>query len=165
MEYQSSQTPAFLKTVKEWIAETGEVLVLIRYSYAAGNRSYEFFSSFSLFQERIAQCEPRTCFVVFRKPQLTLRGVVDDDFITKAMSIVPDGDEYLIAGLDEVHYGRMSWLPNHSGESHLEMREDLEDAKGTRVAFGPYPPWLKDTDDVISAIVPLPDGKVECGVY
>ena len=85
--------------------------------------------------------------------------------MAQAMSTVPNGEEYLIVGLDEVHCGKASWLPNHSGENHRKMKEDLEAAKGTRVAFGPYPPWLEDNEEVTSAVVPLPDGWVECGVY
>ena len=54
---------------------------MIRFSHAAGSRSWEFFSSFARFRERIGQCEPRTCFIIFRKPQLPLRGVVDAEFI------------------------------------------------------------------------------------
>ena len=58
MGYQSSQAPGFLKTVERWIADAGEVLVMIRFLHAAGNRSYEFFSSFDFFQERVVQSEP-----------------------------------------------------------------------------------------------------------
>jgi hypothetical protein len=51
------------------------------------------------------------------------------------------------------------------GETHAELREALEDSRGVPVAVGPYPPWLVDTDDVVSAIVPDENGIVRCGVY
>jgi hypothetical protein len=165
MGYQSSNDQKFLETVARWINETGEILVMIRFSHAGGNRSYEFFRSFQCFRERVLRCEPRTCILVFRKPQLPLRGIVDNSLITSALAMVSDGQEYLIAGLKEVHHGKASWLENWSGDTHQDMKEDLTDAEGTEIAFGPYPPWLEDNEDLISAVVPMPNGEVVCGVY
>jgi hypothetical protein len=165
MGYQSSLDSSFLNTVEQWIADRGEILVMLRFSHAGGSHSYEFFSSFNSFKNRITQCQPRTCIIVFQKEQLPLRGIVDEDFTAKAMALVSDGEEYLIAGLEQVQYGKMSWFPNWSGENHQEMKDDLKDAIGKKVAFGSFPPWLHDNDHVTSAVVPLSSGEVECGVY
>jgi hypothetical protein len=43
--------------------------------------------------------------------------------------------------------------------------EALEDSRGIPVAVGLYPPWLGDTDDVVSAIVPDENGIVRISVY
>lgn len=164
MAYESTDSPAFLESVKTWLAENGEVLVLVRFSHAAGNQVFEFFTSFPAFEERIAQLRPMTCITVFREKQLPLRGSIDETFVEAALALVPDGKEYLIAGLDRIHCGPASWIPEWAGETHTEMREHLEDNRGARVAFGIYPPWLED-DGVVSAVVPQDDGTVVCGVY
>jgi hypothetical protein len=62
-------------------------------------------------------------------------------------------------------YGEMSWFHNEAGESHAELREALEESRGTPVAVGPYPSRLEDSDDVASAIVPDENGIVRIGVY
>src|SRR5579859_2640626 len=81
MAYESTNSPGFLETIKTWIAENGEVLVLIRFSYAAGSKELEFFTSFTTFRQRLARFSPRTCVTVFRQRHLPLRGAIDDDFI------------------------------------------------------------------------------------
>jgi hypothetical protein len=45
------------------------------------------------------------------------------------------------------------------------LREELEGSRGVAVAVGLYPPWLEDTEDVISAVVPDEHGAVKSGVY
>ena len=165
MDYRSSQESSFLKTVESWIAEGGEVLAEFCYSHTAGSRDWEFFTAIGAFRDRISQLPPRTLVSVFRKSQLPLRGVIDDDFISQAMSMVADGEEYLAAALDKVQYGNASWYHHDAGQTHEEMKCDLEDARGTRVAFGSRPIWEWESEDISVAIVPLEDGRVEVGVY
>jgi hypothetical protein len=59
----------------------------------------------------------------------------------------------------------MSWFHYDAGESHTELREALDDSLGTPVAVGPNPPWLAETGDVVSAVVPDENGVVRIGVY
>jgi hypothetical protein len=44
----SSRDTEFLSTVRQWIAQRGEVLVMLRYSRAAGSKDFEFFDSVEL---------------------------------------------------------------------------------------------------------------------
>jgi hypothetical protein len=48
----TTEASSFSNTVREWIEEKGEVLVLFRYSRLAGNRDWEFFDSFRKFNNR-----------------------------------------------------------------------------------------------------------------
>lgn len=50
--------------------------------------------------------------------------------------------------------GRMSWFHDMAGETHAELREALEDSRGSPVAVGLYPPWLNHGPDVVTAYVP-----------
>jgi len=162
MAYDSTESACFQETVERWINQRGEVSALIRYSHCAGARSFEFFATLDAFREMLRSQAPRTCITVFAERQLPLRGVVNDEFIHQAQLLIPDGTEFLLAGLDRNRFG---WYAFHSDEKHSELLEILKAYCGERVALGPYPPWLVDSETVVSAVVPYPDGRVECGVY
>jgi len=102
MSLRSAADKAFLNSLESWLNRHGEVLILIRYSHAAGNKDFEFHTSFSSLLERLHQLPPETCVTAFRTPQLQLRGIVDDEFIRKCLSSVPNGSEYKQLGLSTV---------------------------------------------------------------
>jgi hypothetical protein len=56
-------------------------------------------------------------------------------------------------------YGECSFFIGRQA-SHTKLRDDLENLRGSSAAIGLYPPWLEDTEDVISAYVPNEDGVV-----
>jgi len=165
MNPASATDPGFLGTLESWLSRLPEILVLIRYSAAAGNKDFEFFSSFGALSNRIRQLPPSTSIIAFRRPQLPLRGVVDEGFIASCLSDVPDGSEFLVLEIAPPTCGQKSWSHWEAGETHGELREALEDSRGAPVAVGLYPPWLDDTDDVVSAIMPDENGLVKRGVY
>ncbi len=165
MSYAPTTDPKFLGTLESWFRSQPEILVLIRYSHAAGSKDFEFVSSLQELSDRMSQLPPRTCVIAFKQPQLPLRGIVDDSFIAKCLSNVPDGSEYLVVETVRRVAGRHSWFHYGASELHVELRDDLEQARGVPVAAGLYPPWLEDNDDVISAAVPDEHGVVSPGIY
>jgi hypothetical protein len=165
MSYAPTTDRKFLGTLESWFRSQAEILTLIRYSHAAGSKGFEFFSSFQSLADRIRDLPPLTCVIAFRQAQLPLRGVVDDEFIARCLSIIPDGSEYLIVETVKRVYGRKSWFHHGAGESPTDLREDLEESRGVAVAVGLYPPWLEDSADVISAVVPDEHGVVKSGIY
>jgi hypothetical protein len=165
MAYPSTKDPAFLARTARWLAERHEVLALIRYSRAAGAKDFEFFDSVEAFQARLRDLPPQTCVTVFGERQLPLRGRVNDDFIQQALALIPDGTEFALVGLERVRHGESAWYPMTAGETSVELCEELREWCGRLVAVGPYPPWLADGDEVVSAVVPSPNGSVTTGVY
>jgi len=165
MSYPATTDPGFLQTLDSWFLTQPEVLLLIRYSHAAGTREYEFFRSFRDVTERLSKLPHLACITAFKQPQLPIRGVVDDHFIDQCLQNIPDSSEYLVTETVRRVYGRMSWFHYGSGESHTSLREDLEECRGTPVAVGLHPPWLHDTEEIISAVVPDEHGVVRTGVY
>lgn len=165
MSYASSTDKRFLATLNEWLQSQREILLLVRYSHAAGSKDFEFFSSFETLAERLRSLPPRTSIIAFRQPHLPIRGIVDDSFITTCLSSIPDGSEFLVAETIRRTAGRASWFHHGAGETHAELREELESLRGHTVAVGLYPPWLEDTDNVISAVVPDEHGVVTTGIY
>jgi hypothetical protein len=131
-----------------------------------GAKDFEFYSSFQSLADRIRALSRQTRVTAFRQPQLPLRGIVDDGFIANCLDTIPDGAEYLVLERVRRVDGPCSWFHYSAGESHVELREDLEGSRGVAVVVGLYPPfWLEGTDDVISAIVPDEDGTVTPGAY
>lgn len=163
--YESTTDPKFLGTLESWLQSQPEILVLIRYSHAAGSRDFELFSSFQNLADRIRALPPLTSVIAFRQPQLPLRGVVDDELISRCLSSIPDGSEYLVVETVLRMSGQSSWFHHDAGVSHAELRDDLEECRGAPVAAGLYPAWLEDTEDVISAFVPDEHGVVRSGIY
>jgi hypothetical protein len=156
---------AFLGALEQWFVNQPEILVLIRYPYAAGSKSFEFFSSPVAFFERLRELPRRAEVTAFRHPQLPLRGVVDAAFVERCIRTIPEGSEFLLVETVRTTYGRASWFHDTDGQTHAELREALEDSRGKAVAVGLYPPWLKDGPDVISAYVPDEDGVARAAVY
>jgi hypothetical protein len=165
MRHASATDPKFLGTLESWLHSLPEILVLIRYSAAAGAKDFEIFSSLEALSNRIGPLPPRTSIVAFRQPQLPLRGVVDEGFVASCLSRVPDGSEFLVLETARRAHGEKSWSHWIAGETHAELREVLEASRGVTVAVGPYPSWLADSDDVISAVVPDENGLVRGGIY
>jgi hypothetical protein len=165
MGCQSAYSSAFQDKVADWIARRHEVLAVIRYAAAGGAKSFEFFDSFEVFRARLNESPPKTCIVVFGERQLPLRGRVDNHFIEQALSLVPDGAEFVVAGLELMHVGKAAWFPDYAGETHVELREALEGMLGELAAVGPYPPFWEDGEEVVFAVIPNPDGSVTCGPY
>jgi hypothetical protein len=165
MNFRSATGEEFLKTLEDWLCNQTEVLVLIRYSRAAGNESFEFFTSFAILRERIQQLPAETAITVFRTPQLPLRRTDDDEFIANCLSHVPNGVEFAVVDLGLTRAGPDPTFNYVAGESHDELREDLTGKRGRRVAVGEYPPWLEEGPDVISAYMPSKNGDVKPGVY
>ena len=165
MALRSAADRQFLKTIEQWLQSQSEILVLIRYSRAGGNKSFELFTSFAVLDERLRELPPESCVIAFRTPQLPLRGVVDDEFVASCLRSMDDGSEFLVTETVRTSAGRASWFHHEAGESHKELREALEDSRGKHVAVGKYPDWLNDSPDVISAYIPDREGIVRSGVY
>ena len=60
----------FLKTLEDWLHYQSEIMILVRYSHTAGNKSFEFFASFAALKRRLEQLRAETSVTAFRKPQL-----------------------------------------------------------------------------------------------
>jgi hypothetical protein len=152
----STKDPIFLDRVRSFNTSP-EVLVLVRYSRAAGLKSFRLLSSFSAFELLLNPLPPSTAITIFKNPGLPHRGIVDDSFITHCLAAIIDGTEYLVLDIENNCFC--------AGEAHEELRADLQGLRGQRVAVGTYPPFLLDTDEIITAYVPDKNGIVAIGKY
>jgi|SRR5689334_13331613 len=157
----STSDPRFLVPIESWFVTHSEILVLIRYSHAAGSKLFEFFRSFSALRETLNQLPPSTNVIAFKDPQLPLRGMVDDNFIAQCLSSISDGTEFLLLETD----AEAQTSGHVAGEFHSELQGELELLQGCHVFVGPYPPFLNESPAVISGYVPDEHGTVRIGIY
>jgi len=155
----------FLQAIANRLLQDSEILVLIEYSRAAGSKSFEFMTSITALTERLGQLTPATRVTVFMRPQLPLRGCVDDQFIEGCLSRIPDGSEFLVVETERTNAGAASWFHYEAGVSHQELKDTLEGSRGRAVAAGIYPRPISDETWAITAYVPDRSGNIQMGVY
>jgi len=144
-------TPQYLETAREWIAATNEMFVVMLYIGMAGSKDYAFIKTFDEFLKLIENSSLGTEFVIFKDKQLPLRGTVTEPFISSAMEMIAEGEEYMLVELSPsspeslLHDGVM-------GDTHEDLEEDLTDRMGEMVALGPCPQfWDEDNERMVSA--------------
>jgi len=144
-------TPKFVAKVSDWINERGEVFIVLRYLRAAGAKDFLFCRSTDQFLHLVESLPIGTDTTVLEQPQLPLRGVCSESFIEKALQLVPDGGEYLVARLHFKEPRRMC-ISGTMGDTHVSLREDLQDFLDEEIAVGPCPNFIAaDHGSMISA--------------
>lgn len=163
MVLRSALDPAFLMQVREWLDERGEVFVVIRYAYAAGSKDYLFVTSYEGFEKLLKTLPPRADVIVFREPQLPIRGIADESTLKRAITEIPDGDEWFLLCME----GNSPREFLTAGDnSHLALKDVFEELKGKHIAVGIDPPWhLADSPHMQSGRIPLPDGTIAGGAF
>lgn len=170
MEYIASNNLHFLTQVEQFIERHGEVLVLFRYARMAGAKDFMFFHDMLSFQSKLEGLAPHTNVIVYGERQLPLRGKVDDVFVQRALEVLPENVEYLLLCLEKTVH---DYRPHHywesfdysAGETHAELREDLDEYRGRLVALGAWPPWPGGNEHTIEAYVPDQEGRISPGPY
>ncbi len=141
----------FLAQVGDWIAASGEVLVILRYLRAAGQKDYFFCRSPAEVLKLVETLPVGTDTIVFRHPKLPLRGVSSPSLLEAARARIAEGEEYLIVLLDPPlpsAFRATGW----TGDNHSDLTEDLTEVFGRRVAVGCLPDFTgSDNDAMISA--------------
>ncbi len=117
MPYSSSTDPAFLATLERWLGENAEILVVFRPPNTAGGKEFEFFTSFSTLAMCLADLSGRTWIDAWRQPQLPMRGIVDDQFISSCLARIPGGTEYLVVETEPRTYDYGSWIGRWAASS------------------------------------------------
>lgn len=158
----STNDPAFLSRAESWLAERGEIQLLLRYSRAAGRKEFLLVRSRRSLSDTLARLAPATSILLFRERQLPLRAVAGPALRRDAFALIPDGAEFVALQLEPDEYGEYRHC---AGESHNKLAAVLDEWAGKLVAIGLYPSWLSDTTDVMEAVAPDLDGLVHRGIY
>lgn len=144
-------TPEFVAHVAEWITNSGEVLVVLRYLRAAGAKDFALCRTTPDFELLLKNAPIGTDIVVFRDPQLPIRGVINEAFASRILESIHDGEEYLIVTIS-TGQGTVLCENYRLGDQHADLREVMNDLRGKQVAIGRCPAfWHSDSDTLISA--------------
>lgn len=141
----------YLTRARAWVAEHGEILVVLRYLGMAGAKDFALCRSEDEFIQLIDWLPAGTDIEVLRGKYLPLRGVITSDFANLAFAEVPDGTEYLLLTTQRQRESAIS-IRYAWSDSHSDLREDLEEWLGIEVAFGICPDFMaSDGVNLISA--------------
>ena len=152
----------FIKTAIDIINRNGEVLVLVRYPYQAGNRDFFLIKSSIEFEEFIEKREPRESVMVFELIENVIEGTVAKALITSILDRVvkPKYSDWLVI-FKELEGRTQHW-------DYCENKEELEDALisslGCSFRVLEDPLWV-DERLVYHAYVPDQNGGIYPGRY
>lgn len=118
-----------------WLAESGEILVLLRYLRMAGAKDFGLCRSAEEFLQILDRASVGTEVVVFRGRRLPLRGAVTDAFIELALAEIPDGVEHLVLSAERLPGSALS---SHGvvSDRRVDLQDALKDLFGEEVAVG-----------------------------
>lgn len=143
-------TPDFHRTVREWIAESGEILVIMRRLYCMGDIEFALISSGQQFDLAVERCPEGTQVIVCRGRPVPIMGTVDPAFIDLACNALSSEQEYVLM----TYPPRSAFDPRCSGETDYvrNLRESLEYRIGESIAVlsGPRN-WHVKSNAVIHA--------------
>jgi hypothetical protein len=165
---RSTSAQSFDEAIATWIDERGEILMLFRWPYGAGARTWQLFQDLPAARARLAELPEQTSVILLRDYAFPVRGHVQEPLISQAVAQLPDATACLIVGLDPEPVGPLPWYdyPHAIVGSHAELVSDLrENWLAKRVAIGPEPDWLTSHPGLIEAFVPDAAGVVQPAVY
>jgi hypothetical protein len=155
--------------VREALSRISPLVVLHRLTRSAGRRDWYLLWREDQMDEILGKGAAHDAFTFFLQPQLRLRGRLDKsmaDKLRRSLAEIPVNKSELILARE---------VPGETGLEDSEgfSRAEIEDLNqwmaehmGETVAAGPHPPLLsRDPQDLVTAIVPDDQGRIEPGVY
>jgi hypothetical protein len=167
--YVATNDPNLAETLHEALRRSGEMTILQRLTRSAGRRDWFLIESASDITAVLGEGRPHDAFSFFITRQFDARGRLDEELIERLRAILStmplNTDELLVA---QRVSGQIR-LQDCEGFSSNQIEEFLDWAKGhvgADVVAGQHPPLLSNNaDEVVTAIVPDQEGKVQLGVY
>ena len=141
---------AFLRRGGEWLAESEELLVVLRYLRMAGAKDFALCRSVAEFHNLVTAAPQGTDIILCRGRHLSLRGVVKDAFISQALAVIPANAEYLLISTERRPGSPVS-LASCWSDNHDDLREALEDLAGQEVAVGLAPDIMADDGENLTS--------------
>jgi hypothetical protein len=140
----------WISTVTLWIKTKGEVLIILRYLCAAGQKDYAIFNSFDDLMMLIERLPTGTDVIAIYDHKFPVRGKVDDLLINNALSAINDDEEFLIVATDR-NIDDKHRITGADDIGHNTLIDYLDSFSGEMVAVGKCPAYhLNDHDNMIS---------------
>lgn len=126
--------PIVADTLQNWFATEEELFAeLYRPHSGAGGDFYRLLA-YADYQDLMDKAHPGAILSILRQKQLPIRGIVDDAFISRAIAEITEGDYYIVVG-PGAYPDALDFLG--SGNRHEELKDELENIRGTEVWVGP----------------------------
>lgn len=162
MELWNSKNKEFELRGIEIIRNQGEILILIRYPYQAGNKDFFLINSEKEYKEFLEKREAKDSITIFKSIENVIEGLVTEEFITQALNNLerPKYSDWVVIFPEDKDKSE-HWYYN-------ENKEDLEES--LRLNLEKYVRIIEDPDwfnkeVIFHAYVPDEDGKVRPGSY
>ena len=149
------------------LGQTHDLVVWQRINRGGGSTDWYVLRDTNDFDRMVAQGRQADVFLIFLRPQLPIRGVVDDDLVEAVVlqQQRAKSDSFVI-GFVAPGSCQLVDAIEYMPEDIEWTREVLGDHMGEQLVAGPLPPSLsEDRDDVLAAYVPQSDGSVAMGIY
>ena len=159
MDVLSTTDRTFQQTVQDLLGN-GEILVVVRYVYGAGEREFLFFRYMSEFHASVTRLRPRDSVVVMKSFRDVIAGTVDSQFIETVVGRYRHGEDWVVVDYDAPKFT----TKNYYASSKAGLVEELEELRGHRVRIIEEPNYIS-AEHSIGAYVPDPDGVVRPGAY
>lgn len=162
MELFSIKNETFLKKGVEIIRNQGEILIMVRYPYQAGNKDFFIINSEKDFLNFLNQRAVKESITIFKSFENVKEGLVDKEFISKTLIELdkPKHTDWIVLFPEDKDKAG-NWCYDETKE---ELEESLRLGEGDYVRILEDPDWLNE-ELIFHAYVPDEDGKVRPGSY
>jgi hypothetical protein len=162
-------SPDVASAVECAVQRLPDVVVLHRFSRAAGRRDWYVVRSRVQFREAIERGRPGDSYSIFLRPELPLRGPIGQSFASRFEHLlrqveVPKTEVIMgeVVNNDPLLHDTEGWSPHEIGEARAWLQEHW----GRFAVAGLHPDlFAPSREDVLTAYVPESDGRVRPGVY
>ena len=142
---------SFQRDIATWIERQREVYVIVWYAQRAGMKRFILVRSieqWAALTNEILTSGLRGEVIVFKQPQLPIRGIADEKLLQRAMAEISDGEEWMLISSDDQDPNNTSCC---GGNTYQELKETWEEYRRRRIAIGIDVDWLApDSEDVQS---------------
>jgi hypothetical protein len=157
MIYEPAPSEEQLSVLRRWLVDNSPIFVDDFWCHAGGSTPQYFIRSADDFLKLISTpARPRRIMSVFRH-LYPLRGVANDELITRALELIGPEEAYAITFLEESNYYPATCEFADGGyRGHTDLKRDLQSAEvaGRLVAVGLCPfngdeTWIRTSPDVL----------------
>ena len=152
LESMPTLTVQHCKKLEAWLTENRELCLDVYLPKSGGGGNQYFARSTNDLLAIIAQQTWENLVVtIFRRLQYPLRGVANEELLSKALHEIPDGQWYTILLLEDYCYPNQPRFCG-SGNSHAEFRREFSQFLGHQLAIGRNPfdyddTWIRSSPD------------------
>ena len=165
----STEDPAFRGMVEDRLNRNEPLVALLRFSHTGGGRAYFLVRSLQDFHDMLGKARRRDALSIFFSSSFPAQGIAGPDLMDKAIrfldACIQQGEEAVfVIRLDASQ--SLLVKPDIQGFNEADQIEKwFSSHAGTPVLIGLLAFWESNSDQMVTAYVPMEDGQVRRGAY